>query len=465
MEQKLWEIDYTRLKGISGPLMFIENVRNAGYGDLVEIRTGAGELRIGQTLEINEEFAVVQVFEGTTGLSLTDCKTTFTGVPFTIPVGREMLGRIFDGLGRPIDGAPGVVTDTRVNVNGLPINPYMREYPRDFIQTGISAIDGMNTLIRGQKLPIFSGSGMPHNLIAAQIARQARILTSDEEFTIIFTAMGVKYDVANFFIESLEESGVLKDSALFLSLANAPSIERLITPRAALSLAEHLAFNEQMHVLVILTDMTNYCEALRELSSSRGEIPSRKGYPGYLYSDLASLYERAGRIRESRGSITQIPILTMPSDDISHPVPDLTGYITEGQIVLERELFNRGIYPPIAGLPSLSRLMKDGIGEGRTRKDHAGVAAQLFASYAKVKRIRSLAAIVGEEELSELDRIYLKFGESFEMEFLSQGKNENRTIEETLDLGWKMLGLLPEKELYRISREDIQRYFIPEKRK
>jgi len=366
-------------------------------------------------------------------------------------------------LGRPIDEAPQVISDLMMNVNGLPINPYTREYPRDFIQTGISAIDGMNTLIRGQKLPIFSGSGMPHNLIAAQIARQARLLTAHEEFTVIFVAMGVKFDIARFFIDSLEESGVLPRSAVFLSLADAPSIERLITPRVALTLAEYLAFTEGMHVLVILTDMTNYCESLRELSSSRGEIPSRKGYPGYLYSDLASIYERAGRIQGAKGSITQIPILTMPSDDISHPVPDLTGYITEGQIVLERELFNKGVYPPIAGLPSLSRLMKDGIGEGRTRKDHAQVAAQLFASYAKVKRIRALAAIVGEEELSDLDKIYLRFGNVFEERFLSQGYNENRSIETTLDIGWEMLSILPEEELYRISKEDIQRYYIPQK--
>ena len=414
-------------------------------------------------MEVDEEMAVVQVFEGTTGLSIKGTRTTFIGKPLGIPTHREMLGRVFDGLGRPIDGAPQVISDLMMNINGLPINPYTREYPRDFIQTGISAIDGMNTLIRGQKLPIFSGSGMPHNRIAAQIARQARLLTAHEEFTVIFVAMGVKFDIARFFIDSLEESGVLPNSAIFLSLADAPSIERLITPRVALTLAEYLAFTEEMHVLVILTDMTNYCESLRELSSSRGEIPSRKGYPGYLYSDLASLYERAGRIQGKKGSITQVPILTMPSDDISHPVPDLTGYITEGQIVLERELFNRGVYPPIAGLPSLSRLMKDGIGEGRTRKDHAQVAAQLFASYAKVKRIRALAAIVGEEELSDLDKIYLRFGNVFEERFLSQGYDENRSIETTLDIGWEMLSVLPEEELYRISKEEIQRYYIPQK--
>lgn len=456
------EREYMSVAGITGPLIIVEGVKGVGFGELVEIRTPSGEIRIGQTLEVDENRAVVQVFEGTTGLSQKNMRTVFLGKTLEIPVHRDMLGRIFDGLGRPIDGAPQVVSEFMRDVNGLPINPYSREYPRDFIQTGISAIDGMNTLIRGQKLPVFSGSGMPHNRIAAQIARQAKILTSEEEFTVVFAAMGVKFDVAWFFINSLEESGVLDNSAVFLSLANSPSIERLITPRAALTLAEHLAYDLNMHVLVILTDMTNYCESLRELSSSRGEIPSRKGYPGYLYSDLASIYERSGRIKGRSGSITQIPILTMPSDDISHPVPDLTGYITEGQIVLERELFNRGIYPPIAGLPSLSRLMKDGIGEGRTRKDHAGLAAQLFACYAKVKRIRSLAAIVGEEELSKLDKLYLRFGKAFEEEYLSQGYDENRDIETTLSIGWRMLSYLPENELYRISRDDISRYYIPD---
>lgn len=454
-----YEIEYTNIAGISGPLVFVQGVKGVGLGEIVEIRDGS-TLRVGQTLEVDEDKAVVQVFEGTSGLALEGMRVSFVGSALEIPVDRTMLGRVFDGLGRPIDGFPQVITDRRMNVNGLPVNPWSREYPRDFIQTGISAIDGMNTLIRGQKLPIFSGSGMPHNLIAAQIARQAMILTEEEEFTVIFAAMGVKFDVARFFINSLEESGVLTHSAIFLSLADAPSIERLVTPRVALTLAEHLAFDEGMHVLVILTDMTNYCESLRELSSSRGEIPSRKGYPGYLYSDLAAIYERAGRLKGFNGSITQMPMLSMPSDDISHPVPDLTGYITEGQIVLERELFNRGIYPPIAGLPSLSRLMKDGIGEGRTRGDHAQVAAQLFASYAKVKRIRSLAAIVGEEELSDLDKTYLAFGVAFEDEFLRQGEFENRSIEQTLEIGWRMLSHLPQEELYRICREDIQRYYM-----
>ncbi|MBP7737727.1 MAG: V-type ATP synthase subunit B [Spirochaetes bacterium] len=455
------EIEYSNLAAISGPLVVVNRVRNVGFGELVEIRNRSGQLRLGQVVEVDEERAIVQVYEGTTGLSLEGIRTMFLGKSLEMPVSRDMLGRIFDGLGRPIDGAPQVTSDIMMDINGLPINPYSREYPRDFIQTGISAIDGMNTLIRGQKLPIFSGSGMPHNMIAAQIARQAAILTAEEEFTVVFAAMGVKFDVADFFIDSFEKSGALDNAAIFLSLADAPSIERIITPRAALTLAEHLAFTEGMHVLVILTDMSNYCESLRELSSSRGEIPSRKGYPGYLYSDLASIYERAGRIKGKQGSITQIPILTMPSDDISHPIPDLTGYITEGQIVLERELFNKSIYPPIAGLPSLSRLMKDGIGEGRTRKDHAGVAAQLFACYARVKRIRALASIVGEEELTSLDKEYLRFGRVFEMEFLSQGPEENRTIGTTLDIGWRVLSILPAEELYRISREDIQKYYIP----
>jgi len=456
------EIEYSGIRSISGPLIFISGVTGVGYGELVEIYDRDNAVRTGQVLEINRDLAVVQIFEGTSGLSRHSTRAIFTGSPLKIPADKSMLGRIFDGLGRPIDGAPQVMADILMDVNGLPINPCMREYPRDFIQTGISAIDGMNTLIRGQKLPIFSGNGMPHNIIAAQIARQARILTAYEKFTVIFAAMGVTFDVARFFTDSLEESGVLPHSALFLSLADAPSIERLITPRAALTLAEHLAYHENMHVLVILTDMTNYSEALRELSSSRGEVPSRKGYPGYLYSDLASIYERAGRIQDKTGSITQIPILTMPSDDISHPVPDLTGYITEGQIVLDRELFNRGIYPPIAGLPSLSRLMKDGVGEGRTRKDHAPLAAQLFASYAKVKRIRALAAIVGEEELSDMDKTYLCFGTRFESEFLTQNPDENRDIEETLALGWKILSTLPREELYRISREEIHQYYIPD---
>ena len=377
-------------------------------------------------------------------------------------VGEGLLGRIFNGLGQPIDGYKDIISSKKVNVNGYPINPYARVYPRDFIQTGISSIDGMNTLIRGQKLPIFSGNGLPHNKLAAQIIRQAKIRNSDEQFVMVFAGMGIKYDVARFFVKTFEESGVLSKVVMFQSLADAPSIERIITPRCALTAAEYLAYEKGMHVLVVMTDMTNYCEALREISTTRGEVPGRKGYPGYLYSDLAELYERAGKVKGSNGSITQIPILTMPNDDISHPIPDLTGYITEGQIVLDREMSQKGMYPPVAGLPSLSRLMKDGIGEGMTREDHKDVASQLFAAYSKVKNVRSLASIIGEEELSQIDKMYLKFGEKLESEFLSQTEFEDRTIEQTLDLGWKVLSLLPKSELYRIKPEYIEKYMPKE---
>jgi V/A-type H+-transporting ATPase subunit B len=374
-------------------------------------------------------------------------------------VGRGLLGRIFNGLGEPTDGYGDIFSSTMLDVNGLPINPYARTYPRDFIQTGVSAIDGMNTLIRGQKLPIFSGSGLPHNRLAAQIVRQAKILdTQAESFVIVFCAMGVKYDVARFFLDDFERSGVLSNVVIFLSLADAPSLERLVAPRCALTAAEYLAYTENMHVLVVMTDMTNYCEALREVSSIRGEVPSRKGYPGYLYSDLAALYERAGKIKGSTGSITQLPILSMPNDDISHPIPDLSGYITEGQIVLDRELFQRGIYPPVAGLPSLSRLMKDGIGPGMTREDHKDVSSQLFAAYSKVKQVRNLASIIGEEELSDGDKRYLKFGEKFEQIYLTQGESENRDIGRTLDLGWQVLSTLPREELLRVNQEFIAKY-------
>jgi V/A-type H+-transporting ATPase subunit B len=436
---------------VVGPLVFVEAVRDVGYGEVAEIRDAQGNPRLGTVLEVSDKRAVVQVLEGTSGLAGRSTRVRFLGKPVCLPVSRAMLGRVFDGIGRPTDGGPPPLGGEDLDINGQPINPFSREYPRDFIQTGISAIDGMNTLVRGQKLPIFSGSGLPHDRIAAQIARQAKLLDEQVDFAIVFGAMGVKHDVAHFFTRSFEESGVLGNVALFLSLASAPSVERLLTPRSALTLAEHLAFECGLHVLVLLTDMTNYCESLREIGTARGEIPARKGYPGYLYSDLASIYERAGRVRGSQGSITQMAILTMPSDDISHPVPDLTGYITEGQIVLERDLFQRGIYPPIAGLPSLSRLMKDGIGPGRTRDDHAPLASQLFAAYAVVKRVRGLAAVIGEEELPALDKEYLAFGEAFERRFLSQGEDENRTIQQTLDLGWDVLSMLPRSELYRIS--------------
>jgi len=452
-------LKYTGVSNIDGPLMFIENIHGVAYDELVEVTAPDGGIRLGQVLDVTSDAALVQIFGGTDLLSKAGTRARFLGKSLQIPVAKEMLGRVFDGLGRPKDGLPAPMASDYRTVNGLPINPYSREYPRDFIQTGISSIDLMNTLVRGQKLPIFSGNGLPHNRIAAQIARQAKLLNEDVQFAIVFAAMGVKYDVARFFVDSFEESGVLQNVAMFLSLADDPSVERMITPRSALTLAEHLAFDCNMHVLVIITDMTNYCEALREIATARGEIPSRKGYPGYLYSDLASMYERAGRLSGGGGSITQMPILTMPSDDISHPVPDLTGYITEGQIVLDREMFQRGIYPPVAGLPSLSRLMKDGIGHGRTRDDHPHVASQLFAAYSKVKDIRSLAAVIGTEELSPVDQLYMKFGEAFENTVIAQGEFENRSIEQTLELGWKVLKILPRAELLRVSEDELKAYY------
>lgn len=452
-------LQYTGVKNIDGPLVFIENVSGVAYDELVEVRAPDGEVRLGQVLDVTTSTALVQIFGGTDALSRSSTRSRFLGHSLRVPVSEEMLGRVFDGLGRPKDGLPPPLSKEFRDVNGEPVNPYSREYPRDFIQTGISSIDLMNTLVRGQKLPIFSGNGLPHNRIAAQIARQAKLLNEDVQFAIVFAAMGVKFDVARFFVDSFEQSGVLRNVAMFLSLADDPSVERMVTPRSALTLAEYLAYERGMHVLVIITDMTNYCEALREIATARGEIPSRKGYPGYLYSDLASMYERAGRLTSGGGSITQMPILTMPSDDISHPVPDLTGYITEGQIVLDREMFQRGIYPPVAGLPSLSRLMKDGIGKGRTRDDHPHVASQLFAAYSKVKDIRSLAAVIGTEELSPVDQLYMKFGEEFEAQVITQGEYENRSIEESLDLGWKVLKLLPRTELLRVTQEELEKNY------
>jgi V/A-type H+-transporting ATPase subunit B len=444
-------LEYIGASRIEGPLVVVEHVRDVGFDEVVEITDPSGRPRIGRVLEVSATHAVVQVLEGTTGLSNRTLRARFLGESFRLPVSRDMLGRVFDGLGRPIDGGPAPLSADRRDVNGLPINPYARRYPREFIQTGLSAIDGMNALVRGQKLPVFSGNGLPHDRVSAQIVRQARLLEQQVEFSIVFAGMGVKHDVAEFFIRSFEDSGALARVVLVLSLADAPSVERLLAPRVALTVAEHLAFDAGQHVLVVLTDMTNYCESLREVGTARGEIPGRKGYPGYLYSDLASLYERAGRIEGSPGSITQIPILTMPADDISHPVPDLTGYITEGQIVLDRDLSQRAVYPPIAGLPSLSRLMKDGVGRGYTREDHPVLASQLFACYAYVKRVRALADVIGEEELSALDKLYLKFGEAFESRFLNQGEYENRSIEATLELGWDVLSLLPRDELHRVS--------------
>ncbi|MFW5960120.1 MAG: V-type ATP synthase subunit B [Chitinivibrionales bacterium] len=452
--------EYIGVDRIEGPLVFIEKTHPIGYREVIECVDQDGNIRTGMVLDTSDEVVVAQIFEGTQGLNLPDTRIRFSGKPLKIPFSKEMLGRIFNGLGNPIDSGPPQRGDVELDVNGRPVNPIARTYPQNFIQTGISAIDGMNTLIRGQKLPIFSGNGLPHNELAAQIARQAKIIgEEDSSFAVVFAAMGVKHDVARFFSESFEKSGVIENVALFLSLADDPSIERLITPRTALSLAEHLAFNEGMHVLVILTDMTNYCEALREISTLRGEIPSRKGYPGYLYSDLAEIYERSGMVKGCSGSITSLPILTMPSDDISHPVPDLTGYITEGQIVFDREMYSRDIYPPVAGLPSLSRLMKDGIGEGLTRDDHPHLASQLFAAYSYVKDVRNLASVIGEEELTPLDHKYMEFGRDFELNFISQKQDEERSIEETLEKGWEVLSILPVEELHRVTEEEIDKYY------
>lgn len=451
-------MEYRSIQKISGPLIFVEGVSGVGYYELVEIRDGEGNLRKGRVLEINRNIAVVEVFEGTTGLSTTSTTVRFLGKPLTIPLSTEMLGRVFNGIGEPIDGGPPPITEDYRDVNGLPINPYSRDYPTKFIQTGVSAIDGMNTLVRGQKLPLFSGSGLPHNLLATQIAKQATIVGEEEGFAVIFVAMGIKHDEAAFFKKSFEESGVLKNAALFLNLADDPPVERLVTPRCALTLAEYLAFEQDMHILVILTDMTNYAEALREISAAREEVPSRKGYPGYMYSDLASIYERAGRIRGRKGSITQMPVLTMPNDDITHPIPDLTGYITEGQIVLDRDLHRRGIYPPINVLPSLSRLMKDGIGKGKTREDHGPVASQLYAAYARAQELRMLSTIIGEEGLTERDKLYLRFGDAFEKRFISQGVNENRSLETTLNIAWELLSIFPDSELTRIPERIIKLY-------
>ena len=455
-------IEYLGLSEINGPLVVLEGIRDASYDEIVEFRVDDGSRKLGRIVEIYEDKAVIQVFEGTENMSLMNTHTRLSGRPMEIDLFLEILGRTFDGIGRPIDGLGPVAAEARLNINGLPLNPVTREYPRNFIQTGISAIDGLTTLIRGQKLPIFSGNGLPHDQLAAQIVQQASLGgDSDENFAIVFAAMGVKYDVAEFFRRTFEESGVSDHVVMYLNLANDPVVERLITPKVALTAAEYLAFEKGMHILVILTDITSFCEAMREVSSSKGEIPSRKGYPGYLYSELATLYERAGIVRGGTGSVTQIPILTMPNDDITHPIPDLTGYITEGQIVLERQLHGQAIYPPINVLPSLSRLMKDGIGEGFTREDHQDVANQLFSCYAKVGDARALASVIGEDELSPIDKIYLKFGEAFEHEFVGQRADENRSITETLDKGWKLLGMIPKEELDRIDTKILDKYYKP----
>ena len=454
-------IEYLGLSEINGPLVVLEGVKNASYEEIVEFHMDDGTRKIGRIIEIYEDKAVIQVFEGTDGMSLGNTHTRLTGRPMEIGLSPEILGRTFNGIGQPIDGLGDITPDVKLNINGLPLNPVAREYPRNYINTGISAIDGLTTLIRGQKLPIFSGNGLPHDQLAAQIVQQASLGDSDEKFAIVFAAMGVKYDVAEFFRRTFEESGVSDHVVMFLNLANDPVVERLITPKVALTAAEYLAFEKGMHILVILTDITSFCEAMREVSSSRGEIPSRKGYPGYLYSELATLYERAGIVQGVEGSVTQIPILTMPNDDITHPIPDLTGYITEGQIVLDRQLHGQSIYPPISVLPSLSRLMKDGIGEGYTRADHQDVANQLFSCYAKVGDARSLASVIGEDELSPIDKQYLVFGNEFEHEFIGQGMDENRSMEDTLNKAWELLGLLPREELDRVNTKVLDQYYHP----
>lgn len=455
-------LQYVGLSEINGPLVVLDDVEGASYDEVVEIRLADGSQRIGRVVEISGKKAILQVFEGTNGLSLKNTRTRFMGKPMEMPLSPELLGRVFNGAGRPIDGLGEIYSEKTADINGKPLNPVSRSYPRNYIHTGISSIDALMTLIRGQKLPIFSGSGLSHNKLAVQIVRQAEIAEeSGQEFAVVFAAMGVTNDVADYFRRSFEESGVLQRVAMFLNLSNDPIIERILTPRCALTAAEYLAFEKNMHILVILTDMTSYAEAVREFSSSKGEIPGRKGFPGYLYSDLASLYERAGVIKGSEGSVTQIPILTMPNDDITHPVPDLTGYITEGQIVLDRGLDQSGVYPPISVLPSLSRLMKDGIGEGYTRSDHSDVSNQLFACYAKVMDARALASVIGEDELSELDKAYIEFGKKFEKYFVSQRPDENRSIDETLDLGWNLLSLLPKSALDRVNEKLLDEKYNP----
>lgn len=455
-------IEYLGLSAINGPLVVLEGVQNAAFDEIVEMTVAGKTQKLGRIIEVYEDKAIIQVFGGTEGLALRNVHTRLTGHPMVLAVSEDMLGRTFNGIGEPIDGLGDINSEIYLDINGKPLNPVTREYPRDYIRTGISAIDGLMTLIRGQKLPIFSGNGLPHDELAAQIVQQASLgddSESGENFAVVFAAMGVKYDVADFFRRTFEESGVSDHVAMFINLANDPVVERLITPKVALTLAEYLAFEKGMHILVILTDMTAYAEALREVSSSKGEIPSRKGYPGYLYSELASIYERAGIVKGRHGSVTQIPILTMPNDDITHPIPDLTGYITEGQIVLDRNLYGQSVYPPINVLPSLSRLMKDGIGEGFTRADHQGVANQLFSCYAKVGDARALASVIGEDELSPIDKKYLVFGKEFENRFVGQGNHSNRKILETLTIGWELLGLLPRAELDRIDTKVLDQYY------
>ena len=452
-------VQYSKIAEIKGPLVIVDGVDNAAFDELVEIETTEGERRLGKVLEVGNGKAVVQVFEGTTGLSVSGTNAKFVGKVMEMPVSDQVLGRVFDGLGRAKDGLPEPVAESFLDINGAPMNPEQREYPKDFIQTGVSVIDGMLTLVRGQKLPIFSGSGMSHNILAAQIARQAAIIGTDDSFAVVFAAIGVQYSEAEYFKRSLEESGALKRSVLFLNLADDPAIERIITPRVALTVAEYLAYDLGMHVLVILTDMTNYAEALREISAAREEVPGRKGYPGYLYTDLSTIYERAGRLRGKKGSVTQVPILTMPSDDITHPIPDLTGYITEGQLVLGRDLFRQGVYPPINILMSLSRIMKDGIGEGSTRADHQEISNQNYDAYSRAQEVRALAGIVGKAGLTPVDLNYMNFGDEFEKKFLSQAIDEDRTIEETLGLQWNCVSKLPKNELTKVKDKYVEQYY------
>jgi len=449
---------YSTIADISGPLLLVEGVPEIKYGELVEIELPNGEIRKGQVLQVEEEKALIQVFEGTTGIDIPETTVRFLAKGIEIPLSLDMLGRVFDGLGRPKDGGAEIIPEEMADINGAPINPYARDYPNEFIQTGISAIDGLNTLVRGQKLPIFSGSGLPHNRLAAQIARQAEVRGEGESFAVVFAAMGITFEEAEFFINDFKATGAIERSVLFINLAEDPAIERIATPRVALTTAEYLAFKKDMHVLVILTDMTNYCEALREISAARKEVPGRRGYPGYLYTDLATIYERAGRIKGKKGSITMIPILTMPEDDKTHPIPDLTGYITEGQIILSRALHRKKIYPPIDVLPSLSRLKDKGIGKGKTREDHADVFNQLFAAYARGKEAQELAVILGEAALSDIDKLYYQFADLFEQRYVNQGEYEDRSIEETLDLGWELLSMFPRVELKRIRDEYLDKY-------
>ena len=450
--------EYLTVTKVSGPLMIVDNISGVAYGEVVEIVTPSGEIRHGQVLDAYQDHAVVQVYEGTGGIDTFKTRVRFTGETVKFGVGPELLGRVFNGEGAPIDGGPKPIFEEEWDVHGAPINPSAREYPEEFIQTGISVSDGMNTLVRGQKLPIFSGAGLPHNELAAQITRQAKVLGEEEKFAVVFCGMGITHEEAAFFTRDFEKTGALERAVVFLNLANDPAIERILTPRLALTTAEYFAFNQGMQVLVIMTDMTNYCEALREVSAARSEVPGRRGYPGYMYPDLATLYERAGRIRGRKGSVTQMPIITMPGDDITHPIPDLTGYITEGQLVMDRELHRKGIYPPLNPLPSLSRLMKDGIGAGHTREDHSDDSNQLYACYAEGRDLRALVAVVGEEALTDRDRHYLGFAERFEREFISQRRDEERSIDTTLDLGWELLRALPTAELKRVRAKFVDKY-------